>query len=622
MSRKLLAGFGLLLLSAVLIVVFALLSHSPPKPKKAHTAVKIVEWGRTDKYGYVVLDVQNGTLNASLCAGPLVPARRLVVLSQDYTGSGRLDEALHVIENISGRCGVSMITVERAEELLNMNDSFILIPSGAMPSALFPYLKNLSRDNILLFIGMTNLTYVNGSLRLEAWPNARVVVLSSSILEFLHSEQAQKKLSHILLFSSFTHCVPCVLSKRSTCTVELKKSDRFLLISWANRTERFALPRNRGKALGTRFVFPWQPAKMMFELEEPVGLVRYVVKRDGHLLERKILTMGEKGEVAYFVERFNRSGDYICSLEDLNGYVVGQYVHVYNVSLALTDVFGSIFRFKLLVDGQAPTLERVSVWTNQSAKLSEYDVINGVFEVRAEPDKPHVFYINFKGKVFVIRYKPKGQSVLSRYLKLFVLAALAWVGVLAGVRFFRRGIYRLRIPDAIPSFPRHMRIRKRDLLKVFDDVNKRFGWKKLPLTLEEVMAGLKHQLGEGVVLSPENVEEILLALEKEGVLAHAHGLWQPASWGDVRKNALRRWIRELLVAHGLKFKECRHGFETPKGRFFVEPGAGKEHAFLVVFDEADKREWLEKRPERFEVAIMLKNGRLSLITLKELNEML
>jgi hypothetical protein len=626
-------GIGMAIVLIVL-AIFYFISAPETSPNAHRGNITIIEWGRTSNYGYVVVKATNGSADVMLCALSQQPKKRIVVFKQDYFNTNTYSKMIKKLKPFANNLGLVVLEMSSTKDIARVQDSFVLIPSGAMPYELLNILKNMTNTNIILYIGKDNLIY-NKTTKIYPWlekldgkTKKNIVLLPSSLPEFLDSDSAWNKLRQVLIFHIpiKTSCSPCLIKENitTTCSVELRGGKYLLLIHGNQTFSSNALPSNRGVTYGKEKVFPWNKVSIMLSVNQSHGSIQYYVKKNGEVLKRKFLSIAEQGQVFYFVEEFNESGDYICYLEDKEGYIIGKKIHVYDVSVELEKAFGSLFKFKLLIDNKPPAMEKVKVYTNQSNATIDVEVINGMFEVRGDAEKNDVFHIIFKGKTFNIEYKAKGGSFIFNYLRFLGIAVIVWIAIFVIIRFIKKPTYRLLIPEEISFSTKDIRIKKMDILSVFKEVNKRYGWSKVPLTTEEVMLGIKKKLAKPIVLFEGNIEEILLSLEKEGLVEGYDGFWQPKNegWGDIRKNVLKRKIRDLLVSKGIAFDEKSDGFVARDEAFFVEPKpCPKKHIFLVVSDELEKEMFLKQHPERAKVEIMIKNGRLTLITLNELKEM-
>ena len=108
-------------------------------------------------------------------------------------------------------------------------------------------------------------------------------------------------------------------------------------------------------------------------------------------------------------------------------------------------------------------------------------------------------------------------------------------------------------------------------------------------------------------------------------LVERHGdYYQMKGWGDVKKNVLRRMVRDILVKNGIKFSVKKSGFDLGDSIISVDY-ADMNKKLIHVFDgEEEVRRFMSslKGTERARLEVKKSNDMIKLVPIERLEEIL
>ena len=307
----------------------------------------------------------------------------------------------------------------------------------------------------------------------------------------------------------------------------------------------------------------------------PINLV-LTTTSNGREIKRTILGEVILGEIAPLRVRYTSPlspGEYLVQL-----HIIDQNTTFLNKPLVT-----GIFRVPLLEAILINTLESpgVSVFQikqdherlpNQNISI----VIDGTWKQALTDQQGRVIVsttsntqdltISVNGQDCIIKAptpNPKNNG-LPTGLLLLLLAPMA-VGIRILGRKGNKQKLRVYLPKPVLNVER-IQIKPREVVRIFQEVIKHFGWNHLPLTREEVGWGFAkfyrtpHSIG--VELDPLAVKRLLEQCKKMGVVLDALGYWAPTVWiGEAKQSifhlAMIRKARDILVKN-----QIRHQLST------------------------------------------------------------
>ncbi len=207
---------------------------------------------------------------------------------------------------------------------------------------------------------------------------------------------------------------------------------------------------------------------------------------------------------------------------------------------------------RITIKGKTLTFENVKEVEINLAELLG-DVPVGTYEVVIESG----------GEKVVKTFTKKPSTGIGRLLNTtnLVILLLSFLIYMAGLVFAKKEeeYYSIVVPEVIQLKGREVKVKKADILKLFDKVNEFYKWKYMPLTPKEIVNGLKNGLlGEKIVTSEYNVRYILDRLAEKGLVVERLGYYLPTHWR--RKSgfpatilALFRKVRDIAIAKIIPF---------------------------------------------------------------------
>lgn len=622
-GRALVLAAGLLILGVVAFVLFQ--GENAPAEKVAQEGTAhALEFGRAGDYGYLTFQY-NGSGNVTLIALSGQPKANIIVLQKDFLGTERYYYFNQSIRAL-GQKGFSITEVEAIGEPQN---SIIVIPSGAMPLELLERLDNLTSSNVIIYLGKRNLIFsdrlIQGDwlLNVSNFSRPHIMIFEKTLEEFY----SEKNLS---LFESIERNSWAEKNSgtfnyagegKKTIFITLNGSNWLRMLPLADSVQ---MANHSANITGIFDVFPWQRAQLTTVLNYSNGTAQFTVEKDG-----KILSTGElsrvRGEEAFFLAPdLQEPGDYLVRLSDQSGTIGAARVHVKALNISFSRSYGNLYEFSILLDGAPLESARTSVGLNHSGNSVSAEIRNGRMSVHALLIQgENVFVIPLFGKKHYVSYINNQEDVIAFYAKYLTLGAVVAGIFYAVARISRKPVYRIKIPESVQGSAVEVRLSPRDVISAIVEVEKRFGWKGVPVYAKEIGLGLK-KFTEGMEINEGNIEAIMKKLEQNGLVKSHLGLYAIPEWGDAKANAAKRIVRDKLVENGVDFSEKPFGFECEDRQIVLEPAKATREAVAVFEDKDSIRSYLSSLDgkQRAKVEIKIRNGVLRLATLGELDEIL
>ncbi len=262
------------------------------------------------------------------------------------------------------------------------------------------------------------------------------------------------------------------------------------------------------------------------------------------------------------------------------------------------------------------------------------------------------FYINVLGDRYAIPYnnKSSGPTIPPIYIEFAIAAVFVIIlnRILVPTNVEQ---YFVDVPDIKPAQHETAKETTATILGVFDRVNTLYRWQYMPLTAEEVRAGISNNIKYGntrISITLRNTYAVLNILMKKGLVVYAGDYYAPKSWTEQSGHgidylAVYRRLRDYCIANAMMFAEMGSSEKydlviTSKGsqsfiKIYssqskvkdVEVGS-KSRTFLVFLDEESRMDFLDRlygsygrNAELLKLAIGY--GNLKLIDTSDLDEL-
>ena len=198
--------------------------------------------------------------------------------------------------------------------------------------------------------------------------------------------------------------------------------------------------------------------------------------------------------------------------------------------------------------------------TYSNVKSVEIDLIKLLGDV---PVGEYTVTVKSGGETVTKVFYKKPQTGLSRLLSPtnLVILLLSFVIYIAGLVFAKKEEekYNIVVPDIIPLVGKTVKLKKSQIIQLFEEVNKFYKWHYMPLKAKELVAGLKNGLiGVKAIVGEYNMNYVLDKLVEKGMLDYVLGYYLPKSWSSKSGFssailALFRKVRDIAVSHVIPF---------------------------------------------------------------------
>jgi len=295
---------------------------------------------------------------------------------------------------------------------------------------------------------------------------------------------------------------------------------------------------------------------------------------------------------------------------------------VRSIDVAIAEVRDVRVLFNITVDGKPVKSGKATV-SLSGEEEREFSIADGQMAVPARlKTGENTFRVKYLEYVKTITYTRSEEGLLETYAKWLLpgLAIIIVVYVFASMR--RRPMYTLRIEKMGKKKTNTVWVEPERIVDAIMDIEKSCGWKEVPVSLKELMQSFKKSLTDGADMFDGDVESLMKKMEEKGVVEKYGDYYQLHGWGDIRKNVIKRRMRDSLVLSGERFKDAWGGFELDRFIVSTEYFNTEKNLILVFEDEDEKGRFLEMMEpmSRAEVELKLENGKVTITTVDGLSE--
>ena len=155
-------------------------------------------------------------------------------------------------------------------------------------------------------------------------------------------------------------------------------------------------------------------------------------------------------------------------------------------------------------------------------------------------------------------------------------------------------------------------------MEIFEKAKKEFDINE-PLTIEEITSLIKKHLTDGLEVSEGNIEEILKRMEEKKII-YSYKRYYSTKKKDIRKEYLKREIKEGLIGKGIEFRIKGDAFVTRDYEVGFLSSTFSKRAIVVFENEYEKEKALERLNQKqlSRLKVQEFNKKVELITLSEL----
>jgi len=265
-------------------------------------------------------------------------------------------------------------------------------------------------------------------------------------------------------------------------------------------------------------------------------------------------------------------GDHVLRIEDYTGNVYAQsYLHIPLVTFASTGRplwEEGTFTFQLLEDGNPLPNTPVTITVDGLSKKTVTTGSNGIFTYEAGQSIGygiHVFEAQSTGRTMSTKLeRAREATFFDNPLNVgIILGAVLVFGIAIVIRRTEPVKYMIDIPDFPPARKELVKVSKLSFVSLLDAINNEYRWKHMPLTPNELKAGVRKKLthqGKPILISDYNLDRLMNKLVEEGTVEKALGLyglsaWEKQSGKSMGYLAAFRKIRNFFIQNAVMFTD-------------------------------------------------------------------
>ncbi|MFN7991912.1 MAG: hypothetical protein U0R44_07195 [Candidatus Micrarchaeia archaeon] len=632
--KNFLIGLILILFVVMAAIVGYLLVVGGPEAARdtSPTTFSVLESGRGGDFAYSVYSYR-GDANITAISYPSEPKRNVVIINDSQAvDAEKLPQLVEHIRKLEAY-GFNVSVTEEPK----IGDAIYIVPTGGIPSyALFNLQQNSSKGTII-YIGGKDLILSSGMKQLS-WYNAlspaqrgRVIQYNGTLNEFL--ENGSVSLEDEILYQSWMALNNTTYTIRGagikTAAVPLNHSGYMRLVyvfddvrgiydsPYLKGTEQKLVP-------SPQSIYPWEKSTLQFSLNTTNGTAFLSIKRDGKLVTHEQLRRVTDENVFIKKLEFADPGQYVISVDDNAGTIATGVLSVRDIQIVPIEQRGVSYVFSVTVDGK-PLDNAESLVSLGNSTQRKYYITDGTVTVNAKLNQgKNLFNFEIAGSTIPVVVDNRQTPILSLYINYGIPGLAIIIVVYFGARMTKRPIYSLRFGDSANYIRQEITLPVDRAIESFQGIREDMKIGKAPITPQEFTVSLKRYLTNGADVTEGNVEEILKKLAKANLLETHRDYYQLKGEGDVKKNTLRRMIREKLIESGTMFRESEGKFITKDFEigFFGSRFGGK--GVIVVDDKAEEKQLLAglSESERARIRLMQANDMLSFVQIDRLSDIL
>ena len=259
-------------------------------------------------------------------------------------------------------------------------------------------------------------------------------------------------------------------------------------------------------------------------------------------------------------------GDYLLRINDISGKAYAQsLLHIPLVAAQLVgaDWDNGIFTFALLSDGKP--VDNTNVLFSMDSLPQVTLKTDGAGILTYKPaDKPgfgdHSFSLSATGRSFTLKAsRVKQETFFDKPMNQGIIV-VTFLVLIIGVALRRTEPpkYFIDVPDFPPQQKERIPLSRFALTNLMENINKEYRWKWMPLTAQEIKAGVRKRItyqGRPVLISDYNLDKLLRSLSESGDVTKALGSWEKQSGKSARYLAMFRQLRNFLISHAILFTD-------------------------------------------------------------------
>ncbi len=628
--RTILFVAGILLLALILGLSVIFFSSSQDRSKeKSPSTFSVLENGTAGGFGYAVFTYR-GEGNITALSYPSKPSMKITIINDSQAiEATKLSELFYQLKPLE-KYGYSISITDKPL----IGSGLYIVPTGALPSYALFNLQQNSSNGTIIYIGSKDLIVSSGIKKLSWYSSlqpdqqSRVVQYEGTLDSLLESNISLA--DDILKNKWMVHdTLPYSVSESGTRSAVIGNSGYLRLIYDFDDLHgvydsSYLEAANQSISPSPQNIFPWEKASLQFTLNKTNGTAFLSIRRNGKIIEHEELRRVTDENVFIKKLEYSEPGEYILSVDDNSGAIASGLLHVKDVDIKFLRKQGVAYLFSVMVDSRPLESSEAIVSVGNSAK-KKFFISGGEITVNAKLEQgKNTFNFELSGTNIPVVVENTQDPLPEFYIKYGIPGLAIVVIVYFGARMTRRPSYRMRFGESASYVREEITLPIERALEGISKIREDMNLGQAPIAPSEFTIALKRYLTNGADITEGNVEEILKKLVSSGHLENHRDYYQLKNEGDVRKNVLRRMIREKLIESGTQFKESKGNFTTKDFEIGFFGDKFTKKGLLIVDDKLETKRILAALDEsaRARLKIMQSNGLLSFVPIDRLGDFL
>ncbi|MBN1169558.1 hypothetical protein JXA56_00900 [Candidatus Micrarchaeota archaeon] len=617
-------------LIGVLAVFFLSDVEISPVVEKSPAVFKVLEFGTAGTNGYAVYNYR-GTGNITAISYSSPPKTSIVIINDSQAiDATRLPQLVEDLRDLQ-KYGYNFTVTEQT----TIGNEIYIVPTGAIPSyVLFNLLSNSSNGTII-YIGDCDLVLSRG-IKQQDWyasltpqQRQRVVQFNGTLNEFNQS------LKEMILYQAWDQKTnkTQALGPDGTSTIAIPaKNSSYIRLIYELDNQLYGFADSSQLFYDEQLLemvpvsqYPWQISTLRFELNKTNGTAVLNVKKDGKIVDSEFLRRVTDQNVFVKKLKFDDPGEYIVTAEDNDEVIASGLLHIRNVKIDLQERYGLTYVFSVTSDGEPVKNEEAYVSLGESKDSKKYYVGDGQIAVNAKlPQGTNTFNFQMLGTTLQYTYENTQEGFFDIYIR-YGLPGLALVAIIFVVaRMSRKPMYALRFGESASEIREEIRVPMERTVESFSKIREDMNLGKSPITPQEFAISLKRYLTNGADVTEGNVEEILKKLAKKGIVESHRDYYQLKGEGDIKRNTLKRIIREKLIESGTFFKYDGEKFIAGDIEIGFYGQKFQKKAIIILDDKSELKQIMKSlsNDELSRIEILQANDSIQFVPIDKLQDIL
>ncbi len=559
--------------------------------------------------------------NISFLSYSTKPAREIVVFEGNGIGNNHFDDFFNYLKSFEQK-GFS---VRKTRAITLGKGEILVIPTGAMPDSLIDN-PSLWVDRYVYYFGRHDLSIRQGDIKNEEWYSS----LSSTQKE--HLIDAGTSIEDIWQNHSFIRqdieFQPWIVNgsrsylSNGVSTLYFPSHSTYARLVSPSQVQDYVLEA-QPLDMGIIELEQSKQKLVLITINRTQGNAVLTVSKNGVNISSK--QIGRVVEETVFEEpfKFDVPGTYVAVITDMSGPVGGGVLHIPELTIIQTQKFGRRIHYWVTQDG-VPYDGEIQVSLNNGTSKQLY-VNQGELTVEAKfHEGTNELMFKASGNTISKQVDQSGDSFLAPFITLGIPGGILVLCIYGFIRFSKKPTYLLRVPEQVREVRKNVSLTASQFEGIFRQTQKDLSISG-PLSLAEIMIGLRKYLTLGADMTEGNIEHILLSLEKEGKLKGFRGYYLIGDAKDLERKTLIRIVHDRLIGRGIECVITKDSIKTKHAKVIFSLDSLSQTSSVLVFEDLVSMEShiSSLSPENAALLRMrVKNGQVKITTLDKFEDVL